>query len=117
MSKNVKRIIQLAIFIGAFGYLFTRNFEVIKVIYDNKKELSESTSVRKTGKACIINYFGKNRRDQNTFTYQFKINGKQYKGISKYNMSKQERPPIGDSIWVYYKEDDPNVNLWVGMFE
>jgi hypothetical protein len=48
--------------------------------------------------------------------YRFEVNGVQYTGESKYFRS-QQYPERGDSIWVYYKEDDPNVNLWVGMFE
>lgn len=51
-----------------------------------------------------------------TIKYHFKIDGIEYYGFSRYTRW-QLYPESGDSILIYYKEDDPSVNLWAGMFE
>ncbi|MBP5680906.1 MAG: hypothetical protein J6X31_07645 [Bacteroidales bacterium] len=78
-------------------------------IADYREELIEN---RQVVKAYVYLKNAKKRR----FEYRFKIDGIEYDGVSRYIPSRQH-PEVGDSIWVYYKEDDPNVNLWVGMFE
>ena len=88
-----------------------------------EREMSESPTKRKKAKAYVSAYIvhkGETRlfikATRRTFVYNFTVNGQQYEGYSK-NYKKQRLPNIGDSIWVYYKEEDPNVNLWVGLFE
>jgi hypothetical protein len=119
MSGTTKTLVRIAFVICVIGYIFFRQFERIKIVTDNRKELSEQSTRRKSVKACVIDYY----RNYNgsfktkTFVYRFIVDNLTYEGISQYNMDKQLPPEVGDSIWVYYKEDDPNVNLWVGMFE
>ncbi|WP_028903599.1 hypothetical protein [Prevotella sp. P6B4] len=48
--------------------------------------------------------------------YEFMVNGVKYSGISRYTLLNPPYPQKGDSIDVYYSEDDPNVNLWSGEF-
>lgn len=52
----------------------------------------------------------------NTIYYEFIVNGIKYSGISRYSLLKPPYPEKGDSIEVYYSDDDPNVNLWRGEF-
>ncbi|MBP5347014.1 MAG: hypothetical protein J6Y99_12455 [Bacteroidales bacterium] len=119
MSDTTKTLMRIAFVICVIGYLFFRQFERIKIVTDNRKELSEQSTRRKSVKACVIDYY----RNYNgsfktkTFVYRFVVDNLTYEGISQYNKGKQQTPEVGDSIWVYYKEDDPNVNLWVEMFE
>ena len=80
-----------------------------KKIEDYRKELVEN---RKSVKAYVYLKNPKKRR----FEYRFKIQGIEYEGGSRY-IQMCPHPEKGDSIWVYYKEDDPKVNLWVGEFE
>ncbi|MBE6331171.1 MAG: hypothetical protein E7070_02520 [Bacteroidales bacterium] len=78
-----------------------------------RKEYHNVLSIeRKAIKAYVYIRNSKSQR----ILYRFELNGVQYTGVSGYSRS-QPYPHRGDSIWVYYKEDDPNVNLWVGEFE
>ena len=52
----------------------------------------------------------------NTIYYEFVVNGMKYSGISRYSLLAPPYPEKGDSIEVYYSEDDPTINLWRGEF-
>lgn len=79
------------------------------MIKEYRKKLANSHCVTK----AFIN--ATNPRD-NTIYYEFVVNGNKYSGISRYSLSNSPYPREGDSIEVYYCENDPNVNLWRGEF-
>lgn len=60
--------------------------------------------------------YGSNPK-KNKILYRFTINGETYKGQSRYRQTQSPKPAIGDSIEVYYKEENPEVNLWSGFCE
>ena len=80
--------------------------------YKIKKYREELIENRKTIKAYVYVRSPKHR----TIKYHFKIDDIEYYGFSRYTRW-QLYPESGDSILIYYKEDDPSVNLWAGMFE
>ena len=78
-----------------------------------RSELSALSVKRKRTKAFV---YSRNKKFHE-LRYRFTLEGIEYTGNSNYSFAKQQYIEKEDSIWVYYKEDDPNVNLWVGMFE
>ena len=79
------------------------------MIKEYRKKLINSHCVTK----AYIN--ATNPRD-NTIYFEFVVNGIKYSGISRYSLLKPPYPEKGDSIEVYYSDDDPNINLWRGEF-
>jgi len=77
-----------------------------------KKYRKELTIRHATTKAYVN---GITHRD-NTIYYEFNVNNVKYFGISRYSLLDTPYPEEGDSIEVYYNEEDPNVNLWRGEF-
>ena len=74
-------------------------------IEDYRDKLSISHRVTK-GYINAITY------RKNLIDYNFIVNGVKYSGKSRYSLLEPPYPEKGDSIEVYYKDDDPNVNLW-----
>ena len=97
--RYVLTIIMVIIFIRIFIY------PERAMIKEYRKKLINSHCVTK----AYIN--ATNPRD-NMIYYEFMVNGIKYSGISRYSLLKPPYPEKGDSIEVYYKDDDPNVNLW-----
>ncbi len=79
------------------------------MIKEYRKKLTNNHCV---AKAYI---YDDNPRDVKIY-YRFVVNGIKYSGISHYSHLNPPYPREGDSIEVYYSEDDPNVNLWRGEF-
>ncbi len=110
MKKKAIFALKLLIAIAvSLTFSFLLRYPERKKIADYQDKLSED---RKVVRAYV---YLRNPR-KNRFEYRFKIGDIKYKGVSRYAQM-QPHPEEGDSIWVYYKEDDPNVNIWVGMFE
>ena len=101
--RYVLTIIVVIVFIRIFIY------PERAMIKEYRKKLANSHCVTK----AFIN--ATNPRD-NTIYYEFVVNGNKYSGISRYSLSNSPYPREGDSIEVYYCENDPNVNLWRGEF-
>lgn len=76
-----------------------------------KQELLEG---HKTVRAYVYRRIG--TKNRNTIEYIFSINNKEYLGESRYSRSKPY-PDDGDSIVVFYKENNPEINLWSGCFD
>lgn len=117
MSSKIKTTLKISIFCAFICYCFSRYVDRMSDMADNRRILSELITERKTIKAYVSGYYGRHRGrfKKDTFIYRFMIDNQEYKGISSCK-GNHLYPEVGDSIWVYYKEDDPNVNLWVGMF-
>ena len=112
-SQSKIKILCASCFIGSIlwhSFFFYNRCERVERMSEHRKELAALTSNRRTVKAYVY----ETKRKSNQIFYRFTLNGVVYSGCSHYSLY-QSYP--GDSIWVYYKEDDPNVNLWVGMFE
>ncbi len=103
----IKSIVVIILIV--LGFFLVTEYPEIKRRKEYRNELSKE---RKAIKAYVYIENSKRRR----LLYRFELDGVHYTGVSRYSRS-QQYPHRGDSIWVYYKEDDPNVNLWVGMFE
>lgn len=101
--RYVLTIIVVIVFIRIFIY------PERAMIKEYRKKLTNSHCVTK---AYI---YDDNPRDVKIY-YRFVVNGIKYSGISHYSHLNPPYPREGDSIEVYYCENDPNVNLWRGEF-
>ncbi|GEM_PF-1234040 len=78
-----------------------------------RNELSALSVERKRTKAFV---YSRNKK-YHELRYRFSLEGVEYTGNSNYSFSNHQNVEKEDSIWIYYKEDDPTVNLWVGMID
>lgn len=77
-----------------------------------KEYRQELLEEHKTIRAYVYRRIGKH----NTIEYIFSINNKEYLGGSRYS-DMAPYPDKGDSIVVFYKENNPEINLWSGCFD
>ncbi len=78
-----------------------------------KEYRSELIKNHKTTKAYV--YRVTNVKKHRVY-YRFTINSVTYTGDSKFSI-REYYPEEGDSIYVYYNEKDPNINLWKNFCE
>ncbi|MCR5362601.1 MAG: hypothetical protein K6E73_11420 [Bacteroidales bacterium] len=97
------------VILTTFIYIYVVDYPERTRLREYRKILSEEHKITK-GYVYIRN--SKSQR----LLYRFTIDGIQYCGESKYYRTRPF-PKQGDSIWVYYQGNDPNVNLWAGMFD